>query len=123
MNELATDAPLTKALTDEGPPALIAELKAQGMWEFSQAQDPESYNTRPEMRRFAQAVVNQAKLDAQRIKQIAWNNPKMGAAVTHAKPIVDALAGIYGHMYLRADSVGLKVRCMSTRHPKDLVGT
>lgn len=33
MNEFKTDSPLTHALIEGGPEALIAELKAQGEWE------------------------------------------------------------------------------------------
>lgn len=99
MNELATDAPLTHALIDGGPPALIAELKAQGAWESAEVQDPESYNARPEVRRFAQAVVNQAKLDAQRIKQRAHNEAlaPVKRQPLSARILTTAIAEIHGY--------------------------
>lgn len=104
--------------------------------QFSQAQNPAEYvNTyhekdfftgqsrkivqriRPKgknevLRRFAQRVVEQAKLDAQRVRQQQYNSSIAPVVRTPLSNTVLCayLAAIYGYEYRRVHSVGLKLR-------------
>lgn len=71
-----------------------------------------------QLRRFSERMVEDARLNALRVKQTAHNAALTPAPKrsTPARPIVAALTEAYGYVYTRVHSVGLRLSLANSKH-------
>lgn len=107
------DEPLLETMHDVAQAQGLLHFEPQSTFESSQAQSAKSFA----LSRFAQRMVEDARLNAQRVKQRQWNTPPT-VRPTQATPLVTALTEAYGYVYTRVHSVGLPLKLHATQHAK-----